>query len=114
MPELKEYVNTQNIQPTDRGTEARVMEGRRIGQFFNQRVESLRDFGNRTAQEIGGAIRDAGDAAAQYVAHREISQGIATYAQMQDDLTNKWNDIAKKADPNDPSVRQEFIEKTLT
>ncbi len=47
MPELKEYVNREGITPTDRGTEARVMEGRRIGAFFNQRAESLRDFRRR-------------------------------------------------------------------
>jgi len=113
MPQLQEYVNKENIQPTDRGTEARVQEGRRVGAFFNQRAEGLRDFANRTGQQIGGAIRDAGDAAVQYQTHREIGQGVGTFALMQDDVTNKWNDVAKNADPNDPSVRQKFIEETL-
>jgi len=38
MPQLVEYVNKENIQPTDRGTESRVQEGRRVGAFFNQRA----------------------------------------------------------------------------
>lgn len=114
MPQIVEYVNREGITPTDRGTEARVQQGRRIGASFDQVAESLRDFGNRAAQQIGGAVRDAGDAAAQYAAHREISQGVATYAQLQDSLVNQWSDTAKNADPNDPSVRQKFIEGTLT
>src|SRR5258708_33861276 len=114
MPQLVEYVNKENIQPTDRGTESRVQEGRRVGAFFNQRAESLRDFANRAGQQLGSALRDAGDAAVQYQTHREISQGVGTFALMQDDLTNKWNDTAKNADPNDPSVRQKFIEESLT
>jgi hypothetical protein len=113
MPQLQEYVNRENIQPTDRGTEARVQEGRRVGAFANQQAESLRDFANRTGQQIGSAVRDAGDAAVQYQTHREIGQGVGTFALMQDDITNKWNDTAKNADPNDPSVRQKFIEETL-
>lgn len=114
MPELKEYVNKENIQPTDRGTEAFVQQGRRIGAASNQVAESLRDFGNRTGQNIGSAIRDAGDAAVQYQQHREISQGVGSYALLQDSLITRWNDTAKNADPNDPTVRQKFVEGTLT
>jgi hypothetical protein len=110
LPELKEYVNTQGLAPTDRGTEARTMEGRRIGQFFNQRAESLRDFANRAGTQIGSAIRDAGNVAVDYQTHRQISQGIATYAEIQDGIINEWNGIAKNSDPNDPSVRQKFLE----
>ncbi len=114
MPQLVEYVNKENITPTDRGIEARVQEGRRVGAFFNQVAESTRDFGNRTAQQIGSAIRDAGDAAVAYTTHREIGQGIGAHALLENGLTNKWNDIAKSADPNDPSVRQKFIEEQLS
>jgi hypothetical protein len=114
MPQLVEYTNRENIAPTDRGTEAFVQQGRRIGAASNQVAESLRDFGNRTAQNIGSAVRDAGDAAVQYQQHREISQGVGTYALLQDQMITQWNDIAKNADPNDPTVRQQFIEQKLT
>src|SRR5262249_5908293 len=104
----------ENLQPTDRGTESRVQQGRRIGAAYNQVAESLRDMGHRMGQQLGGAIRDAGDAAVQYQTHREISQGVGSYALLQDSLITQWNDLAKKADPNDPTVRQSFIEGTLT
>lgn len=113
MPQIVEYVNREGITPTDRGTEARVQQGRRIGASFNQVAESLRNFGNRVGQELGGAIRDAGDAAASYAAHREIGQGISSYALLQDSLVSQWNDISKNADPNDPTVRQRFLENSL-
>jgi hypothetical protein len=114
MPQLVEYVNKENLQTTDRGTEAAVQQGRRIGASYNQVAEGLRDFGNRVGQNIGGAIRDAGDAAAAYQTHREISQGVGSYALLQDSLITQWNDTAKNADPNDPMVRQQFIEQKLT
>lgn len=114
MPQLAEYVNKENLQPTDRGTEARVQQGRRIQAGYNQVAESLRDTGHRLGQQLGGAIRDAGDAAVAYQTHREISQGVGSYALLQDSLITQWNDVAKNADPNDPTVREKFIEGTLT
>lgn len=121
MPQLVEYVNKEGIQPTDRGTEARVQEGRRIGAAFNQVAESRRDFGNRAAQQIGGAIRDAGDAAVQQIEHRQINQGVDTYWQLRNQKENEWNDIIKgnpdkgipPADPHDPSVAQRFMTDNL-
>jgi len=114
MPQLIEYTNKENITPTDRGTEARVQEGRRIGGAYNQVAESLRDTGHRLGQQIGAAVQDAGNVAVQYQTHREIGQGVGSYALLQDSLITQWNDIAKNADPNDPTVRQKFIEGTLT
>src|SRR5258707_90027 len=111
MPQLVEYVNKENIQPTDRGTESRVQEGRRVGAFFNQRAESLRDFANRAGQQLGSALRDAGDAAYQYSEHREVNQGIDTYWTKRAQKENEWNDTIKgnpdkgipPADPHDPA-----------
>ncbi len=103
MPQLVEYVNKENITPTDRGTEARVQEGRRVGAFFNQVAESTRDFGNRTAQQIGGAIRDAGNAAVDFRDHQQIHQGATYGAQMLLNLQNDKDDLIKGIDPNDPA-----------
>lgn len=113
MAQIIEYVNRENIQPTDRGTEARVQEGRRIGAAYNQVADTVANTGARVGQEIGGGVRDLGDAAVQYQTHREISQGVASFALMQNDMINQWNATAKNADPNDPSVQQKFIDKTL-
>jgi hypothetical protein len=113
MPNIVEYTNTQNIQPTDRGTEAKVQEGRRIGASFNQVAESTANFGNRTAQNIGSAIRDAGDAAVQYADHQQISRGSTAGMEILANLTTQWNATAKSADPNDPSVGPNFLEKQV-
>lgn len=113
MPQIVEYVNREGIQPTDRGTEARVQQGRRIGASFNEVAEGLKNFGARGGQMLSGAIRDAGNAATAYVTHREINQGVPTFAVLQDRKMNEWQNIVKNADPNDPTVRQRFIEQSL-
>jgi hypothetical protein len=51
--------------------------------------------------------------AVKYVTHQEISHGAATFAQMQADLTDKWNQALKTADPNDTSVAGRFNEKVM-
>lgn len=40
--------------------------------------------------------------------HREISAGVASKDQIRLNLTQQWNDIAKSADPNDPTVAAKF------
>lgn len=102
MPALVEYVNRENITPTDRATESRVQQARRQGAAFNQVAESVRDTGHRLAQQAGGAIRDAGDAAVAYQDHREISQGAAVGAMLFNSLTNDKDNLVKGIDTNDP------------
>ncbi len=48
-----------------------------------------------------------------YEDHKEISTGAATFAKLQENLTKQWNDQAKTADPNDPSVAAKFRETVL-
>lgn len=66
---------------------------------------------------IGGAIKATGDVAErafeQYVVQPEISKGAAALAGYQDNLTTKWNELAKTANVNDASIRQKFIEDEL-
>lgn len=101
------------LQPTEVGVEAAAGAGRRLGAFYNQVGEATQRFGERAGQEIGGAIRDAGQAAIDFEDHREISHGAATFATLTDNLTNQWNDAAKNADPNDPAVAAKFRETVL-
>src|SRR5262249_31295096 len=51
--------------------------------------------------------------AVDYISHREISQGAKESAQLTSDLTDRWNDAVKGADPNDPSVAGKFRDQTL-
>jgi hypothetical protein len=96
--------------------DATAAAARRIGGFYNQAAEAkntaastMSDLGNR----IGGAIKDIGDVAVKYEDHREISAGAAKFAELQDNLTQQWNERAKNADPNDPSVAAKFSEEVI-
>ncbi len=45
--------------------------------------------------------------------HQQISAGAAGYSTLFDQKTQEWNDLAKNADPNDPTVAQKFREENL-
>lgn len=97
------------MQPTETGIDATVQAAKRVGVAYGQVADSL----NQTGARVGSTIRDAGQAALDYEDHREISHGAATFAQLQDKLTQQWNETAKNADPNDPSVAAKFREQVL-
>lgn len=115
MPQIRTYEAPQGLglNPTETGIEATAQAGNRIGRFFNQAASATQEVGNEAARGYSSAIKDAGDVAVQYEDHRQISHGAATYAQVNDVLTQKWNDTAKNADPNDPTVAQSFRENVL-
>ncbi len=64
-------------------------------------------------QAIGGGISDLGGAYVKFKTTQEASRNGAAWAVFQDQSTQKWNEIAKTSDPNDPSVRQKFLEEDL-
>src|SRR5216684_6368571 len=43
----------------------------------------------------------------------KISEGAASFAKLQDSLTQQWNATAKNADPNDPTVADDFRSKVV-
>lgn len=98
-----------DIRPSETGVEAVAGAARRGGAFFNQAAQDYDTLGQRA----GSAIRDAGDAAVSYMDHREISHGALAMSSLILNKTNEWNDIAKKADPNDPTVAQKFLAENL-
>ena len=69
----------------------------------------------REGQAIGQGIRTVGDAAVQYMAHREISTGAKVSSQIRLDLEQKL--AAKIKDPNfdpdDPSTAGKFLEEDV-
>ena len=121
MPNIRQYDNPVNgLQVDERGVDAALQVARRGGSFFNQAADAVNQVGSATnavgeagARMIEGDIRAAGGVALDYMQHREISQGAAAYAKLNDQLTQKWNDTAKSADPNDPTVAQQFREQVL-
>ncbi len=142
MPNIRTYESPVTaFRPSETGVEATAQAGRLAGRFFNQAAASedqvasstrslgaaTQRLGSETGQlgsetaaagafegrMYGSAIQAAGDQAVAYVTHREISQGAAAFATLNDNLTQSWNDTAKSADPNDPTVAQKFREQTL-
>src|SRR5215475_11560099 len=108
------------LRPVETGVEARAATARRIGAFYNQQAAAIEEVGSFRASEIrstgtaiGSALKIAGDAYVNQLDHEQISHGTATFAQLQDDLTQQWNTTAKSADPNDPSVAAKFRESVL-
>lgn len=110
MPQIKGYEAPDlNLQPSERASDAAAAAARTIGHFNTVGAANIREAG----QAISSGIEAAGSAAVRYIEHREISHGAATYAALNDRLTNEWNEIAKKADPNDPTVAARFREEVL-
>jgi hypothetical protein len=111
VPNITPYSAPSNLglAPTETGVEAAAGAARRLGAFGNQIAEARSQEGN----QISGAIRAAGDAAVDYMDHREISAGAANGAQFMANMNAKWEDVAKNADPNDVTVKQKFIEENL-
>ena len=110
MPQIAEYTSpVTGLRPSETGVEATAQMARRVGAFYNQAgAEKI-----ATGREIGSGVEALGNAALQAEEHREISHGAATFAQINDNLTQQWNDTAKTADPNDPNVAAKFRQDTL-
>src|SRR5437868_15548346 len=111
MPNIREFEAPKDIglRPTEIGVDATAAAARRIGTFYNQQAESLSDIGQR----ISSTVRDAGQVADDYVTHRDISAGAAHGTEIVANANSQWNEMARKADPNDPSVAQKFLTENL-
>lgn len=101
--------NAPDIRPTETGVESTARAGLRLGAYGNQIAQAK----EREGQELGSAIHSAGDAAESYISHMEISKGAASGADMVAKLNESWNQTAKNADPNDPSVAAKWRAETL-
>ena len=111
MPNIRENDAPQGLglNPTETGINATEAGARRIGSSYREIGDSYAALGAR----IGSTIRDVGDIAVKYEDHREISKGDAEFYKLQDNLTQQWNERAKTADPNDPTVAQKFREDVV-
>src|SRR6185437_11156843 len=92
------------LRPSETGVESRAATARRVGGFYNQEGSALDQLGrdteslgafegqqiNQAGSRIGGGIAAAGDAYVNFEDHKQINQGLATFAQLQDNLTNRW------------------------
>lgn len=114
MPQIKQVENqVDGLRPDDRGIDATLQVARRAGAFYNQQADAVKTVGDQLGRNANSAINAAGDKAVDYMEHREISHGAAAYANLNDQLTQAWNETAKSADPNDPTVAANFRENVL-
>ncbi len=115
MPNIREFNAPDNLglSPSSLGVDAAAGAARRIGSAYNEAGDAASTVGNQFARNLDSSIRAAGDVVVKYAEHREISQGAAELAKTTDALTKIWNDAAKNADPNDPTVAAKFRETVV-
>lgn len=110
MPNIPGYDQPNlGLQPTEEGIRALTQSAYRGRALLDEAAASV----SQAGAKIGAGLAAAGAAAVQYESHREISAGAAHGAQLLANLTDDWNDTAKNADPNDPSVAAKWREEKL-
>lgn len=103
MPNIREFNNPiDGLKPDDRAAQSSVFAARHIEAEFAY-----------AGNEIGKSIASVGGAYDKIKTQQDISQGLATSAQIQDNLTTAWDVTLKNADPNDHSVAEKFREEQI-
>jgi hypothetical protein len=97
------------LNPSETGIESVAGEARRVGMFYNQTA----DLRGQEGGELNTTIRDVGQVVDADITHKQISAGAAEGAKFLAQKNDEWNEIAKNADPNDPSVQQKFLTENL-
>lgn len=117
MPRIPEYEAPNLALPTaDRAVEARSQAGRRVSAMYEDAGGSIRESGRmitQTGARAADVMKDLGRIAENQIAHREVSQGAADFAKLQDGIQREWDATVKNADPNDPTVAQQFLEERV-
>lgn len=103
MPNIREFTSPVNdLRPDDRAVQSDVFRARHTEQEFA-----------RAGQSIGKAVTAVGGAYDKIKTQQDISQGIATAAEIQDNLTTAWDVTLKNADPNDHAAAEKWREEQL-
>lgn len=115
MPNIPIYEAPPNLglQPTEIGVDAQAAAARRINAAYNQAGQGMENTGQRLGSAIGGAIAQGGKMAVDQMDHEQISLGAKAGSELLLQKEQEWNDTAKHADPNDPSVAGKFREESL-
>lgn len=123
MPNIRQFdTPALGLRPSEVGVDATAQAARRIGAFSNQLASDTGQLGAFEGDELrnvgaraGSAVAAAGDAAVDYMDHREISAGAAKGTELMANLTQQWNKTISdpKVDPNDPSIAKRFLTEQL-
>ena len=102
MPNIRQYENKVNLTPDDRASRAQAYAANTIRATLSE-----------AGREIGSGIATLGETYVKMRATQEISQGLATAAEIQDNTTTSWDVTLKNADPNDPAVADRWRNEQL-
>lgn len=108
MPNITEYNAPAglDITPSDRASTTARESGTTKNIFLREAGQALGTAISHVGGQVGAEIDRHN--AAQWIGH-----GAATYSSLHADLTQQWNELASKADPNNTSIAQGFQEKIL-
>jgi hypothetical protein len=111
MPNIREVSAPSDIgiRPDDRAMEATANAGRRISALYSTAAEAT----NSVGRSANSAIQDVGGQVVKYMDNREISAGASKFADLMAGLDGEWNKRVSSADPNDPAVREKFLEEVV-
>jgi hypothetical protein len=111
MPQIRQYEAPEGIglRPSELGISAVAAAARRVQSNYNEAAADI----TSTGQRIASTVKDVGDVAKDYIDHQQISHGANTFANLVNNKTKEWDDIAKNADPNDPTVAAKFVQDNL-
>lgn len=111
MPNIRQFDAPQGlgITPSDRAAESSAAAGRSIGRSYDDAASATRSVGNG----LSSGIQAVGEQAVKWMDNREISAGGPAMATTLSKLDQKWNEIAKTSDPNDPTVAAKFREEVM-
>lgn len=103
MPNIREFNNPiDGLKPDDRAASSAVFRARHTEAEFAY-----------AGNAIGKTVKDVGQAYDKIKTQQDISQGLATGAQIQDNLTTAWDVTLKNSDPNDHGVAEKWREEQL-
>ena len=110
MPKIEEFnAGDLGLRPSETGVESVAGAARRVNAAYNEAADLKR----QTGREFASDITTAGDAATDYIDHAQISHGAYAFSGLQLGLTQEWKDISSKADPNDPTTAQNFLQNRV-
>jgi hypothetical protein len=101
---IVQYTSQQDtLRPQEGGAQAFEMEGRRVGAFYHQ-----------IASDVGGGLKQVGNAIEGHQTFQEISQLGATGAQLHNALDTKMQALfTDPASANNPAAAQHFISEVV-
>ncbi len=94
------------LQPDERAAQTAREAGRTKDVLIRESARTLGTAITHVGGQIGAEIDKHNNA--QWISH-----GGATYSSLYSDLSQQWNELAAKSDPNDTSIKQGFQEKML-